>query len=304
MESIRTSIKDCFSQIKKTETRSTLKGIRTVNVLLIGDNSTSIRLIEQKLIESKKSKFVFIHECKISKGIKVAFEGGIDVILLDLSLEDSLGLDTLYKVHFKLSNIPIVALVRDEETGHKAILNGAKDYLVKEKFESINLERSICYAIEKFRASIEAEANIEQKYYEKEIENIQNVLNSKEGSLKGKLPLKRSIEETYPEIFNEIVISFSNLLELALIQKISKRTEISIPGELSEIAERLGVLNAGIKDVLEIYRKALKEITLKSTIIKSEAFAEEGQLMVSEITGFLLTYYQKNYFLAKVKSSQ
>jgi DNA-binding NarL/FixJ family response regulator len=73
---------------------------------------------------------------------------------LDLTLPDSFGLETFFKMQAEAPHLPIVVLtgVNDEELALEAVQRGAQDYLVKGHVNGDLLERALCYAIERKRA--------------------------------------------------------------------------------------------------------------------------------------------------------
>jgi PAS domain-containing protein len=87
-------------------------------------------------------------------GLERLVEGGIDVVLLDLGLPDSRGLETLNRAHTQAPEVPIVVLtgLADETVGVKAVQEGAQDYLVKGQVDGDVLVRAIRYGIERKRA--------------------------------------------------------------------------------------------------------------------------------------------------------
>ena len=133
----------------------------TVRVLLIEDNPDSILLIQEMLVEDNHGDFVLTSAEKLSTGLKCLGEkeGVIDVILLDMSLPDSHGIDTLIKVQNLTSEVPIVVLSNhdDEMFAIKAVQQGAQDYLIKGGINGNLLVRSIRYAIERHRMRKELE---------------------------------------------------------------------------------------------------------------------------------------------------
>src|SRR4051794_24395671 len=125
-----------------------------LKVLLIEDNPGDARLIRESLTESgevRGSSFNLEYADRLSVGLARVTEGGIDAILLDLSLPDSHGLDTLSKMYFQAPGVPILVLtgLDDETIGLEAVQNGAQDYLVKGQIDGQLLARSIRYAIER-----------------------------------------------------------------------------------------------------------------------------------------------------------
>ncbi len=87
------------------------------NVLLIEDNPGDARLIQELLAEPGGAVFTLDCVDRLSTGLKRLAEGGIDVILLDLGLPDSQGLDTFARTYEQTRDVPIVVLTGlDDET--------------------------------------------------------------------------------------------------------------------------------------------------------------------------------------------
>lgn len=141
---------------------------KLIKVLIIEDNPEDLRLIKEMLKEVKYPLFELHHSVRLNDGLKCLIRNGFDVLLLDLSLPDSMGLDTFFSVYEQAPEIPIVILsgFDDEETAVKAVSEGAQDYLVKGQVSSPLLSRSISYAIE--RKLIEDEL-IRHRYYLNEL---------------------------------------------------------------------------------------------------------------------------------------
>jgi len=124
---------------------------KALSVLLVEDNPADARLIEEILGEAADVSFDLEYAGRLSKGIEHLASGDVDVILLDLSLPDSKGLDTFTRVHMEAPQVPIVVLsgVDDEALAIQAVREGAQDYLVKGMAHMDILARSIRYAVER-----------------------------------------------------------------------------------------------------------------------------------------------------------
>lgn len=101
----------------------------------------------------KARGYYVVSATRFSEALERLAEGGIDLVLLDLGLPDSQGLDTYSKVHVQAQETPIVVLtgLNDEKIAIKAVQEGTQDYLVKGEVDSKLLIRSINYAIERHR---------------------------------------------------------------------------------------------------------------------------------------------------------
>jgi len=134
-----------------------------IKVLLIDDEPAQAWLVQEHLrsVAEKSGKAIqLVHTESLNEGItRLVDDGDIDVLLLDLSLPDSLGLDTLTKAHAKFPSMPIVVLtsMEDEELGIRLVQGGAQDYLVKGQADGLILYRTIRYAIERKQDETERE---------------------------------------------------------------------------------------------------------------------------------------------------
>ncbi len=129
------------------------KHLSKIKLLLIEDNPGDVRLIREALKEGDRTEFELECTDLLSKGLERLSKGGIDAVLLDLSLPDSLGVDTFFKVQAQARELPIVILtgLEDETTAMKTVKDGAQDYLFKGRLDGQLLERSLRYAIERQR---------------------------------------------------------------------------------------------------------------------------------------------------------
>src|SRR5947208_12466353 len=119
-------------------------------VLLIEDNPGDADLVRLRLVEGKTPVNVRCFR-RLSDGLASLASHPPTVVLLDLNLPDSHGLETFRKVLEKAPDIPVVILSgqEDEALAMKAIHQGVQDYLVKGDMTSRSLERSMRYAIER-----------------------------------------------------------------------------------------------------------------------------------------------------------
>jgi PAS domain S-box-containing protein/putative nucleotidyltransferase with HDIG domain len=127
---------------------------KNVKILLIEDNAGDARLIREMLSEVPDVSFELENAKRLSTGLKHLAKETPDIILLDIGLPDSQGLDTLEKVYAQVKTVPIVVLtgLEDESVGIEAVQHGAQDYLVKGQIQSKVLWRVLNYSIERKRA--------------------------------------------------------------------------------------------------------------------------------------------------------
>lgn len=131
-----------------------------IRLLLVEDNPGDIRLIEEALAQRVNAHFTKDCVSRLSDALNRISAGNIDVILLDLSLPDSQGLETFVRIQQAASHMPIIVLsgLDDEVLAIDSVQKGAQDYLVKGEVDGPVLARAIHYAIE--RKHIEEELRI------------------------------------------------------------------------------------------------------------------------------------------------
>lgn len=126
---------------------------KNIRILLIEDDPDDTLLIREMLteVESSIHSFRLDHADTLAAGLAAFGTDTYDVLLLDLGLPDSSGMDTLVAAARSCQGGPIVVLtgLTDELFGIEAVKNGAQDYLIKGRISGEILTRSICYAIER-----------------------------------------------------------------------------------------------------------------------------------------------------------
>ena len=121
-------------------------------ILLIEDSNTDAQLVQGHLQRSEAS-LVVVRHTNLAAGLAQLARADVDVVLLDLNLPDSRGLDTFRIVYRHAFGLPIVVLSGEDDLGLalEAVKLGAQDYLTKGEFNRSSLTRSVRYAIERAR---------------------------------------------------------------------------------------------------------------------------------------------------------
>lgn len=124
-----------------------------VRVLLIEDDPGDVRLMELALKEAKRASFVLESADTLEAGFERLEREETDVVLLDLSLPDSFGLQTFRTLQERWPQVPVVVLSGDddESVATAAVGEGAQDFLVKGRTDGDGVARAIRYAIDRHR---------------------------------------------------------------------------------------------------------------------------------------------------------
>ncbi|MDX6641353.1 MAG: hypothetical protein QOF12_2364 [Solirubrobacteraceae bacterium] len=130
---------------------------QAVRVLIVEDNPGDAILVREMLRDADPGGFELAHASRLSEGIDRLLAGGLECILLDLSLPDAEGLDALTQIQAVSLDIPVIVFSgrNDERVAVRAVQEGAQDYLIKGQVDGRLLARSINYAIERKRVEVE-----------------------------------------------------------------------------------------------------------------------------------------------------
>lgn len=142
---------------------------RDARVLLCEDEPVDAQRVRRSLCSDPGSRLELVHETTLGGGLARLAAHDIDVVLLDLHLPDSDGVDTVRRLRERDPAVPLVVftVAADDQTALEALAAGAQDYLVKEEIGAPLLRRSIRYAIERRRIA-EENRRLEQRLREVE----------------------------------------------------------------------------------------------------------------------------------------
>lgn len=133
--------------------------MKRTSILIVEDNFTDALLIKEQLNDNSCNQYDVEVVETLTNAIERLKSADIDVVLLDLSLPDSSGLDTVRTLVTKYPNLVIIVLtgLQDEQVALQSVRYGAQDFIEKNQITSTLLTRSISYSIERKKASKEKE---------------------------------------------------------------------------------------------------------------------------------------------------
>ncbi len=134
-------------------------------VLLVEDSVAEADLVRDMLGRGTPGAFAVTHVQRLAHALPQLRGGGVDVVLLDLNLPDSVGLAGFEELHGVAPAAPVIILtnVQNESIAARAVRLGAQDYLIKREVNERTLARAIRYAVERQRAE-EALRASEERY--------------------------------------------------------------------------------------------------------------------------------------------
>ena len=148
---------------------------KIIHIMLVEDNPGDALIINEMLKEIYDDKFVLAHFKRVDEGLK-HIEEDFDILLLDLNLPDSHGVETFKIMNKHVPELPIIILTGlvDENLAINIVSEGAQDYLVKGQIDKQLLSKSIKYSIE--RKKIERDLKKSEEKYKQMVEKIESGL--------------------------------------------------------------------------------------------------------------------------------
>lgn len=122
-------------------------------ILIISAGTVDVRALEHALGNARDGPFEVESAASLAQGLERIRHGGIDAILLELTLPDSAGLASFDEVYAAARHTPILTLcaLDDEADSREAVQRGAQGWLSKGYFQSYLVPQALCNVIERMR---------------------------------------------------------------------------------------------------------------------------------------------------------
>ncbi len=213
------------------------------NVLLVEDNFGDIRLIQEMIREIKICKLSLEFANDLNSAFEILDENSFDLILLDLRLPETSGIETVKKMLDKAPSIPIVILTgtNDQDLAIEAVKVGAEDYLVKGQIDAFLLERTINYSIERFHRK--------------------NELKQSEKKIRDTLMRANFYKDLFTHDMNNILQNILSAIDLSL-EFLNKPESILLAKEIIKLSK--DQINRGARLILNIRKLSqLEELEMQ-----------------------------------------
>lgn len=267
-----------------------------IRVLLVEDSETDALLICATLGDASAAEFDVTEATRLEEAQALIERDSYDLVLLDLGLPDSSGIDTFTSLRDRVGGIPVLVLtsLSDEAVGTEAVRCGAEDYLIKGEMQGPLLGRVLRYAVERHRlqASLDRERGAQER--DREIREVAQISGKPSAPMADRSRPIGPLSESAPDVFRELTERYSKSLGHSLEQRAFK-VEYSASEELEALSGQLAAHRAGPRDVIEIHTSALRESIETAPHQKAQALMEEGRLMVLELMGHLAAFYRRGF---------
>lgn len=260
-------------------------------VLVIEDDQLDFKLLGRSLRDCKNIKLIW--ESTLAKGLKTLALQKIDVVILDLSLPDSTGLDTIDSIA-RQSPIPIVVMsnTKDEDVALQAVRHGAQDYLFKDQMDPLLLSRTLRYAVERYsllselhsaRQIARRDTELQRLKTDKTLEHKTNAT-ANVGSV--------AFKDAYPNEYEKISSTYQELLRHLMGRREYQVRPMNVSEVLKELAHSLGLGGATPHDAIGIHTVSVREVLEQLPEQKNELCHQEARYLLSGMLGHLCYYYR------------
>ncbi|WP_089941703.1 hybrid sensor histidine kinase/response regulator [Candidatus Entotheonella palauensis] len=264
------------------QTANTPMTHRCLNVLLVEDDPGDALLLQTLLTQTESVRFDLVYATRLAEGLESLSKTAFDIMLLDLSLPDSVGLETIDKVRTYTLDVPIIVLtgLDDEEIAMQAVLAGAQDYLAKGDLNENMLARAIRYAVERHRLQTELacaqrqeEENLKQANDELEmrVEARTAELQEANAHLQDEIAERIKAEREREALVNHLMAANQSLEELTEEVQQSHREIEQLIAEIPSILigveadNRISQWNAKAENALALSRAGVLGCTLSDS---------------------------------------
>jgi DNA-binding NarL/FixJ family response regulator len=259
---------------------------RLISVLLIEDVDMDAALIQGQLQAASPDAFKVRHETTLAEGIAAAGEADFDVVLMDLGLPDSQGLLSFLKLYRRVPNLPIVILTStdDQFMAADAVHCGAQDYLVKGKTDADSVSHALRFAVQRYEHVRRIATKRSDLWFSPTDAERPGARIPAHTSLS---PLR--VRE--PAALRTLCDKYRGLIELA-----RKNRDFGMPAGVSEhllgLANQLFKLCAGPRDMDDIHRTALEQLSAALSAERLSLLINEERLLHIDLYRFLIDMFR------------
>ena len=255
-------------------------------ILIVEDFDGDALLLQEKLRVSQIQGYRVERTCSLAQTLDWLHDHTAEVILLDLNIGDSQGLETIEAVTRAADQAAIIVLTgsHSSEIGFRAIEAGAQDFLGKDEINARNLRRIVAYA------------SARRKFQLQQLRRVIEQYQSQAQALSGEAPQPPNSTPTPAPVHlteadrSELLQQYRDLLTAYLDSLVLKKSTPDL--DLREFTARLGRAGAGPRDVLDLHVAALEAAMQDARPERARFLNTDGRLLALEVMGRLLSFYR------------
>lgn len=216
-----------------------------------------------------------------------------DMLLVDLTDLGEEGVQTLGFLRSCSPQTPMIAIVGtgEEAIAIEALRAGVHECISSDDLSGVGLPRAIRYAIERNASQGRLDDAREQLSRNQEMRGLDAMGGPSPLTITQRSLGARDLRELSASDFAEMVEAYGGLLERVPLGRLP-REQGQWSDALSAIADRMGMLRAGPRDVIDLHKAAMAQRLDTATSGESKAYVEEGRLLLLQLMGYLVSFYR------------
>ncbi len=267
---------------------------RTVRVLVVEDDPhlsdyLSIEVGARPLADG------FSTEVVAAASLEAALEhvDDVDLVLLDLELPDSQGLDTLLRIVQTAPAVPVIVVTGtvDEEFGEMALAAGANEFLRKGDYDRDTLLRSIRHALARHRYFLSIIDVLARRRTAEEQIAVLESLGAGGTSVAARSAGRSSLSETFPDVFETARTQYGELVA-QYVEERGLEVDYNVASRAKALAGDVALLRVTPRDVVDVHVAALRDLTDGVGRGRVRALMDAGQILLVQVLGHLASYYR------------
>lgn len=268
-----------------------------IKILAVDDHPENLLTLEAILDDPA---YELVRAASGEQALRLVLDQEFAVILLDAKMPGMDGFETAIHIRKleRCKNMPIIfitAFSKDEQDIRKGYVLGAVDYVFKPVAPEI-LRAKVKVFADLFDKTQRLEQKSQQLKNERdqlnqELQYFERMSGSDTSQISKQMFSVKTLRLGIPDEFERLTQDYAKSLILSVESQKFKTGESASEG-LRSLAETLGFLGAGPRDVVELHTQVIKSLSQEAPSAKARVYLQEGRLMLIELMGLLVAYYR------------
>lgn len=269
----------------------------SIRLLVVEDDDGLADLLLEIFAKNPDYATVSARVASLHEGVRRVTEADFDAVLLDLGLPDSEGLLTARRMIEAVTPptaVVVFTSLRDQGVASQALALGVQEYVVKEDMTSQLVTRVVRYGVTRARLVHDLDRARHGEERERELRRMERLSADAGGttSISAAMLGDRTVAQRLgPRYESELVVEYRRILQHALDEQAYRGDETN-QDDLRSLANVLGFLGAGPRDVIELHTMTLRRLAADADPNLMSALAEEGRVAVLQLMGRLAAFYR------------